>query len=143
MSVVNIFEHNLETNMMSLINSHLESLSTTAHIVRGETGDTQILPLIIVHAVDSLEAVFQSGIYQVKLTVTVKEDLDSGSPAHSSQLFGAVVDVLQQTDIITLMNNLGGLYLKGSVLLDQSLEEVGDRMWVKSVSVDFFGFSVQ
>jgi len=127
---------------MKILGSYLDSQNIDAKIVRGEDNQVQELPLIVVSCSGGEEAIFQSGIYSVKLSATVKVDLDSGSPNLSAQLFGAVFDVFQMTDLMKQINDLGNILIKGIVLLEHSVEDVGDRQWNKTVSSEFFGYAV-
>jgi hypothetical protein len=55
---------------------------------------------------------------------------------------GVAMDVLQQSDLKDQMMAGGGLFIHGVALSGQPrLNEVGDRLWSKTASMDFFGYA--
>lgn len=138
-SEVNIFEHNVETVLMNIID---EGMPATVRVVRGESSSVETLPLCSVTTTVAEEAVFQSGIYQATVEFTIKDDLDKGSPEESAELFATLLDILQNPQLQTAMNDDPTVMIKGIVLSGQRPAEIGDRMWIKSVSCDFFGYAV-
>lgn len=143
MSAYNVFENNIESNMMEIIGAYLTTQGfVSAAVVRGEDATVETLPRVIVHCTEGEEVVYQSSNYRVKLNATVKCDLDSGSPIQSAVLFGTVFDVFQMDDLIAQLNAFSNVLIKGLVLLDHNVEDVGDRMWSKTVSMDVFGYAL-
>ena len=138
-SEVNIFENTLETVLLAIME---EGLPNIVHVVRGESDKVELLPLCSVTTTELEEEIYQSGIYRATVEFTLKDDLDKGSPTESAELFAEVLDLLQNPDLKAEMNDNPTIFIHGIVLGTQRASEIGDRMWIKSVSCEFFGYAV-
>lgn len=118
-----------------------------AKVVTQESKEVKGNPLVVVSCTELEEVVYQTGHYRAGLEVTVKVDADAGSPDQIRRLTGAVLDCLQQTDLISQMNSVQdetgrALVVVQLVVLNQSrMEDVGDRQWRRVIAFDVFGFN--
>ena len=130
------------------------ALTLECTIKLAEETEKKTRPVIIVSAGSAEEAVFRSGIYQLNVEVTVEVDIDNQpdeaapDPKHTprdlpGKIMGVAMDVLQDTGLKASMTAAGGLYLHGLVLTGQpKLNDIGDRQWSKTASMDFFGYAI-
>ena len=115
--------------------------------VAGPVTLAQVSPLVVVSPTELEEMVYQSGHYRVAVEVTVKVDMDSGSGGQFLLLSGAVLDCLQQTDLVAQLNAVQDAtgralcVVQGLVLEQSRLEDVGDRQWRRVYSLNVFGFN--
>lgn len=140
----NNFEYAAESALIDIIKARMGSLAQ--RIVRGEVSPrleseaVETLPCLIVSTSDFEEAIYQTGIYQGNINLTVKTDIDRQTASESAALFASLVDVLQLDDLKDLMNNTGKITVQGLVLGPAKTDEVDDRRWIKSISLQVFGF---
>lgn len=141
--IINVFENSVETRLMALLGSALTANGfTEVAVSRGEDPSVITLPGVVVSS-DSLgEAIFQSGIYQLKLNVITLVDVDSGSYAQSAQIFGATLDVLQNTELAALLMVEGIVHISGVGELAQDTAKINERRWEKTATIDLFGYAI-
>jgi hypothetical protein len=146
----NQFDSGVTTALIARLLAYLETLplDIRARVVNQYEQDVQSLPLIVVSQTELEEVVYQSGNYRVALDVSVRVDMDSGNPAQFTNLSAAVLDALQQDDLIAQLNaetDAAGSKLcivKGIVLEQSRLEEVGERQWRRVYALNVYGCAV-
>jgi hypothetical protein len=150
---INLFEENVKVNLAGLLTTAASGAGLECTIKLAEETDKKTRPVIIVTSAQAEEAIFRSGIYQLGVEVTVEVDIDNQpddqapDPKHTPRdlpgtIMGVTMDVLQQSDLKAQMVAAGGLFLHGVVLTGQpKLNELGDRIWSKTASMDFFGYA--
>ena len=106
------------------------------------------LPRVVIVPGDGEEAIYQSGNMRIPVEIQCKADLDTGGYPQAKALFTATLDAVQQADLITQLNaatdinNNQLVGVQGIVITGVRLNETGDRMFVKTITVDCFGYSV-
>lgn len=141
-AALNIFEHNVETALLGILEANVTGIAAPVKFARGEDASIKTLPMVVVSSVDLEEIIYQSGNYRVTVEIITTDDLDSGSPQESALLFAKVLDALQMVNLKELMNDTGLVVIQGIVLGAQKVNDLGDRQWQKTVSIEFFGFAI-
>ena len=165
----NIYAEQLETAFIQLIRQWMMArvdfapvLSIVNQVGEGygfapiEDGDPNIetpaelqknKPMISIATESSVEAVYQSGIYSNTLEFTTVVDLDTGGPQQARVLFTALLDCLQQPSLVSQLNAMTDdngnalVVVRGVVIGQQRLSQQNERDWLKTVSMEVFGFS--
>jgi len=108
----------------------------------GETAERiQILPRVVVAAENPVEAIYQTGIYSARLTIDCLTDIDSRDNAAADALLAWVANFLQRTDLKTLLMSTHLLFIHGLGSPSHTTNQVGDRQWAESVSLDVIGYA--
>ncbi len=170
MSIIyNDFPSNLETAFMQIIKGYLQQNYKNYQIVSvvntagdqdqyqpiettgpDEPAEALILnlPRVVCSADSCTEAIYQTGIYQVNMSIIIKANLDGqGGFPQAKALYSSVLDAIQmvhlkqQLNLCVDNNNNRLVLIKGIVLNEQRLNETIERMFQKTVSMDTFGFS--
>jgi tRNA A58 N-methylase Trm61 len=91
------------------------------------------------------EEVYQSGIYRLGVEVIIRVDQDAGNPDQLLHLSAAVLDFLQQVDLISQLNSVmdengRALCYVQLIIIEQSrLEDIGDRQWRRVYALTVLG----
>ena len=141
------FDSGVTLALVDRIASYLRGLGddVNAKVVPQEIADVQELPLVVVSATELEEVVYQSGTYRVGMEIGIRVDMDAGNPDQLRQITGGVLDALQQTDLVAQLTAVVDEYgrvlcvVNGLVLEQSRLEDVGDRVWRRVISMDVFG----
>ena len=149
--VLNQFDTGLSTALVTVLRDYLEGLGDDmrATVVEQATQDVQQMPLVVVSTTELEEVVYQAAVYRCAVEIGVRVDMDSGSPGQLNKLSGAVLDALQQTNLITLLNackdETGATLcvVKGIVLELSRLEDIGTRQWRRVFSLNVYGIPSQ
>jgi hypothetical protein len=147
--VLNTFDTGVATALQERLRGYLVGLGDEcrATVVGQFETEAQVSPLVVVSPTELEEMVYQSGHYRVAVEVTVKVDMDSGSGGQFLLLSGAVLDCLQQTDLVAQLNAVQDAtgralcVVQGLVLEQSRLEDIGDRQWRRVYSLNVFGFN--
>lgn len=145
--ILSTFDTGLTTALTARLRAYLDGLGDDcqATVVEQATADVQQLPLVVVSATELEEMVYQSGHYRCGVEVGVRVDMDTGGADQFKKLSGAVLDALQQTDLIAQLNAVRDEYnralcvVQGLVLEQARLEDIGDRQWRRVYSLNVFG----
>ena len=142
----NQFDGALLLALQSFLRGVLGPLAPSGVEIRktGDTG-TQTLPLVALSVVEMEEVVFESGIYRANVQAELRWDIDpeeGQAPFDSDAAYGALVNAFQTVDLKTELRLKGGLQIDGAVLGRLEPAEAGDRMWLRRVQCEFFGYSV-
>jgi hypothetical protein len=147
--VLNQFDSGATTAIVERLRAYLAALGAeyTADVVTQTSPDTQKLPLVAVSPTELEEMVYGSGHYRAGVEVTVKVDVNNGGETQFRALSGAVLDALQQTDLVAQLNAVTdetgrALCVVQSLVLEQSrIEDVGDWMLRRVYSLNLYGFN--
>lgn len=147
--VLNQFDSGVTTAIVERLRAYLAALGEeySAKVVEQTSGDVQQAPLVVVSATELEESVYQSGHYRVGLEITVKVDANTGGSQQFKALSGAVLDALQQEDLITQLNAVAdetgrALCVVQGITLEQSrIEDVGDWLLRRVYSLNAYGFN--
>jgi len=145
--VYSTFDSGLIAALVRLCDAYLKNLGDdfSSDVVNQMEVQTMRYPLVIVSPTEIEEMVYQSGHYRVGVEFSINVDMDIGSPQQMENLAGAVLDFLQQTDLIQQLNTVTddtgrALCVVQLVTIEQSrLEDIGDRKWRRVLVVDFLG----
>jgi hypothetical protein len=146
-AAINSFEELCVDSLVGLLEDFLSAQGSTSEVVPGQETDTETSPRVVVSATSALEAVYQSGNYDLTVEFSARVNVDAtdstseGNPDSIGQLFGHVMDFLQQPSLQQQLTETGKVLIQGIVIEDQKLDLVDDRRWWKTVNVRFFGFA--
>jgi hypothetical protein len=119
-------------------------------VVEQTSKEVQERRMVQVSATELEEVVYQSGHYRAGLEITVKVDAkeeNAGGGQQFKALSSAVLDALQQEDLITQLNAVTdetgrALCVVQGIVLEQSrLEDIGDWMLRRVYSLNVYGFN--
>ena len=155
--IYNQFQYNLEEALIQLLRTWFQTNYDDANrvnIVQPAQEERVTFPMVIVAVTDSSEAVYKSGIYSVLVDFVYKTDLDGGNPEQARKMFAAVLDFCQQNSLWSQLNavvdNTNKLlvkivgeddYANGVVIQRAALVDTGDRQWIKTLTVQFVGYT--
>jgi hypothetical protein len=144
----NTFDSGVTTALVDRLRSYLGGLGAeyAGKVVEQTSPDVQSVPLVVVSPTELEEMVYQAAVYRVGLEITVKVDgkLEGGDVMFKN-LSAAVVDCLQQEDLIAQLNAVKdetgrALCIVQGVVLEQSrLEDIGDWLLRRVYSLNVFG----
>jgi hypothetical protein len=144
---LNIFAERVSDALATLLRSKLTASGSTAVVSKSESVDIDVNPRVVVCPVEIEEIIYQTGVSRLVMELTAKVNVDEGGAnvitnTNSSQaLFGYITDLIQQEDLIYQMNTTGNLVVDGVVIGSARLNEIVDRQWSKTLTVEFFGFA--
>lgn len=137
---INVFEDRVETGLIAILQEVFTRQGVRCRLTRGESDSKKTYPLCTVSSSDGEEAIFQTAIWRLTVEVIVECDVDTSALADSAAIFGAVLDVLQDRDLILKLEAAGRVKVKGFVFGTQRVNELGDRLWSKTATADVFGY---
>ena len=147
--ISNAFDTGVVTALCGAIRGYLSALgvSDMPAVVEQATTGVQALPLVVVSATELEEMVYQTGNYRVAVEVGLRVDMDAGGSEQLRLLSGALLDCLQQVDLVAQLNALKDdtgrvlCIVQGLVLEQSRLEDIGDRQWRRVYALNVFGCS--
>ena len=146
-TAINSFEEICVDALVTMLQAFLVVQGSSSVVVPGQETSTETSPRVVVSAANSMEGIFQSGIYDLTVEFSARVNLDATdsnkvtNPDSIGQLFGHIMDFLQQPDLKQQVTATGKVFLHGVVLEDQKLDQVDDRRWWKTTAMKFHGFA--
>jgi len=144
----NSFEEHLVKELVKLMEAFLlDNYGSVAEVLPGQEKDVEVSPRVVVSATSMIEAIFNTGIYEATVEFTARINLDAEGATDQSnadsigELYGAIMDFVQQPELKQQLIATGKLRIQGIVLEDARLDTVDDRRWWKGCNVKFYGYA--